>query len=245
LEDYWLPRREGGKGTEITTLQGAQNLSELEDVKYFQRKLYKALNVPLSRMDGEQKSFTIGKSTEITRDEIKFAKFISRLRNKFSELFYDLLKTQLILKKIMTEREWNRIKDKVFFDFMKDSYFAELKQNEIALERTNVLNAVSQYIGIYYSKYWVRKNILNMNDTDMQIMDEQIEQERLFELQKQNQIQAEQQELQAQQAEQQPEQADQAQSPVDQAVEQQPEQQVPQPEQQPEQQPPQGEQQRL
>lgn len=245
LEDYWLPRREGGKGTEITTLQGAQNLSELEDVKYFQRKLYKALNVPLSRMDGEQKSFTIGKSTEITRDEIKFAKFISRLRNKFSELFYDLLKTQLILKKIMTEREWNRIKDKVFFDFMKDSYFAELKQNEIALERTNVLNAVSQYIGIYYSKYWVRKNILNMNDTDMQIMDEQIEQERLFELQKQNQIQAEQQELQAQQAEQQPEQADQAQPPVDQAVEQQPEQQVPQPEQQPEQQPPQGEQQRL
>jgi hypothetical protein len=185
LEDYWLPRREGGKGTEITTLQGAQNLSELEDVKYFQRKLYKSLNVPLSRMDGEQKSFTIGKSTEIQRDEIKFAKFISRLRNKFSELFYNLLKTQLIMKKIMSEKEFNKIRDKMFFDFLKDSYFAELKQNELALERSNVLTQLQPYVGTYFSKYWIQKNVLNMNDTDIELMEAQIEQEKLIEQQKQ------------------------------------------------------------
>jgi hypothetical protein len=190
LEDYWLPRREGGKGTEITTLQGAQNLSELEDVKYFLKKLYKSLNVPLSRMDGEQKSFTIGKSTEITRDEIKFAKFVNRLRNKFSELFYNLLKTQLILKKIINEREWNRIKDKIFFDFLKDSYFAELKENEVALERANVLGQLQAYVGVYYSQYWIKKNILGMNDTEIEIMQMQIDQEKEMEKQKQ-QIEAE------------------------------------------------------
>lgn len=198
LEDYWLPRREGGKGTEITTLQGAQNLSELEDVKYFLKKLYKSLNVPLSRMDGEQKSFTIGKSTEITRDEIKFAKFINRLRNKFSELFYHTLKTQLILKKIMNEREWNRIKDKIFFDFLKDSYFAELKENEVALERAQVLGQLQQYVGVYYSKYWIQKNILGMNDTEIETMQMQIEQEKEEEKQKQ-QAEAEQQQAEAQQ----------------------------------------------
>jgi hypothetical protein len=191
LEDYWLPRREGGKGTEITTLQGAQNLSELEDVKYFLKKLYKSLNVPLSRMDGEQKSFTIGKSTEITRDEIKFSKFINRLRNKFSELFYNTLKTQLILKKIMNEREWNRIKDKIFFDFMKDSYFAELKQNEVALEKANVLNQLQPYVGTYYSQYWIRKNILGFNDTEIETMQTQIDQEKQVETQKQQAAQQE------------------------------------------------------
>ena len=202
LEDYWLPRREGGKGTEITTLQGAQNLSELDDVKYFQKKLYKSLNVPLSRMDGEQKSFTIGKSTEITRDEIKFSKFISRLRNKFSELFYTSLKTQLILKKIMTEREWNRIKDKIFFDFMKDSYFAELKQNEIALERANVLAQLQSYVGVYYSQYWIRKNILGLNDAEIETMQMQIDQEKEIEKQKQQAEQQQQQEEQQQQQQQ-------------------------------------------
>jgi hypothetical protein len=199
LEDYWLPRREGGKGTEITTLQGAQNLSELEDVKYFQKKLYKSLNVPLSRMDGEQKSFTIGKSTEITRDEIKFAKTISRLRNKFSELFYIILKTQLILKQILNEREWNRIKDKIFFDFMKDSYFAELKQNEITNERTQVLMNLQPFVGKYFSEYWIKKNVLNMNDEDIIVMQEQIDQEKQSAAQQQQvEMQAAQQEQQSQ-----------------------------------------------
>lgn len=178
LEDFWLPRREGGKGTEITTLQGAQNLSELDDVKYFQKKLYKSLNVPISRMDGEQKSFSIGKSTEIARDEIKFGKLIARLRNKFSELFYSLLKTQLILKNIIEVDDWEKIKHSLFFDYLKDTYFAELKQNEIVNERINVLNSLEPYIGVYYSKAWVRKNVLGMNDTDVEEMQKEIEEEK-------------------------------------------------------------------
>jgi hypothetical protein len=178
LEDFWLPRREGGKGTEITTLQGAQNLSELEDVKYFQKKLYKSLGVPLSRMDGEQKSFTIGKSTEIQRDEIKFSKMISRLRNKFSELFYDALKTQLILKKIITPDDWEKMRHRIFFDYLKDSYFAELKNNELTQERTLVLNNVQPYVGVYYSQYWVKKNILGLNDEEISEMQQQIDQEK-------------------------------------------------------------------
>jgi len=237
LEDYWLPRREGGKGTEITTLQGAQNLSELEDVKYFLKKLYKSLNVPLSRMDGEQKSFTIGKSTEITRDEIKFAKFVNRLRNKFSELFYNLLKTQLILKKVLNEREWNRIKDKIFFDFLKDSYFAELKENEVALERANVLGQLQSYVGVYYSQYWIKKNILGLNDTEIEIMQMQIDQEKELEKQKQQaeaevEAQKAQEQAQAEVAATQPE----AQPEVQQVAAEQPAAE-PQPEQSPEQQP--------
>jgi len=237
LEDYWLPRREGGKGTEITTLQGAQNLSELEDVKYFLKKLYKSLNVPLSRMDGEQKSFTIGKSTEITRDEIKFAKFVNRLRNKFSELFYNLLKTQLILKKVLNEREWNRIKDKIFFDFLKDSYFAELKENEVALERANVLGQLQSYVGVYYSQYWIKKNILGLNDTEIEIMQMQIDQEKELEKQKQQteaevEAQKAQEQAQAEVAATQPE----AQPEVQQVAGEQPAAE-PQPQQSPEQQP--------
>jgi hypothetical protein len=237
LEDYWLPRREGGKGTEITTLQGAQNLSELEDVKYFLKKLYKSLNVPLSRMDGEQKSFTIGKSTEITRDEIKFAKFVNRLRNKFSELFYNLLKTQLILKKVLNEREWNRIKDKIFFDFLKDSYFAELKENEVALERANVLGQLQSYVGVYYSQYWIKKNILGLNDTEIEIMQMQIDKEKELEKQKQQaeaevEAQKAQEQAQAEVAATQPE----AQPEVQQVAAEQPAAE-PQPEQSPEQQP--------
>ena len=228
LEDYWLPRREGGKGTEITTLQGAQNLSELEDVKYFLKKLYKSLNVPLSRIDGEQKSFTIGKSTEITRDEIKFAKFVNRLRNKFTELFYATLKTQLMLKKILNEREWNRIKDKIFFDFLKDSYFAELKENEVALERANVLTQLQPYVGVYYSQYWIKKHILGLNDTDMEIMQMQIDQEKELEKQK---VQVEQQQQQAEAEQQAIQQTDEQQPNIDNA--QQANQQQPQAEQQP------------
>lgn len=192
IEDYWMPRREGGTGTEIKTLTGAQNLGEMEDVKYFQKKLYQSLNVPYSRIQGEQKSFTIGRSTEITRDEIKFAKFINRLRNKFSELFYQLLKTQLLLKNITTEEEWNDdIKHCVFFDFLKDSYFAELKQTEITNERINVLNGIEPYIGRFYSEYWIKKNILGLNDEEMLQMQKEIEEE--------NALKQEEQELQMQQ----------------------------------------------
>lgn len=177
LEDYWLPRREGGKGTEIKTLDGAQNLSELDDVLYFQKKLYQSLNVPMSRLLPEQKSFSIGKSTEISRDEIKFGKFISRLRNKFSELFYDLLKTQLVLKNIISLEEWEEIRHDIFFDFIKDSYFSELKQIEVVLEKVNVLANMEPYVGKYYSEYWVRRNILGMNDAEITAMDSQIQKE--------------------------------------------------------------------
>jgi len=178
LEDYWLPRREGGKGTEITTLAGAQNLSELDDVKYFQKKMYKSLNVPLSRLDGENKSFSIGKGTEITRDEIKFGKFVNRLRNKFSELFYNLLKTQLLLKNIVTAEDWEDIRHKIFFDFLKDSYFAEIKQNEVLTEKINTLAAMDPYIGKFYSEYWIKKNVLNFNDEEIEEMEEQMEEEK-------------------------------------------------------------------
>lgn len=177
MEDFWLPRREGGKGTEITNLPGAQNLGELDDVKYFMKKLYMSLSVPYSRLETEQKSFSIGKSTEITRDEIKFSKFISRLRNKFSELFYNTLKTQLILKKIIKADDWEKIKDKIFFDYLKDTYFTELKENEVILERANVLNIIQPHIGKYYSEYWVMKNILGMNDAEIDEMKKQIEAE--------------------------------------------------------------------
>lgn len=177
MEDFWLPRREGGKGTEITNLPGAQNLGELDDVKYFMKKLYMSLSVPYSRLENEQKSFSIGKSTEITRDEIKFSKFVSRLRNKFSELFYNTLKTQLILKKIIKAEDWDDIKDKIFFDFLKDSYFSELKENEVILEKANVLNIIQPHIGKYYSEYWVMKNILGMNDSEIDEMKKQIDAE--------------------------------------------------------------------
>lgn len=170
LEDYWMPRRDGSKGTEIDTLSGAQNLGELEDVKYFLKKLYKALNVPLSRMDSEQKSFSIGRTTEITRDEVQFSKFISRLRNKFSEIFYAALKTQLILKGIITPEEWDTIKDKIFFDYLKDSYFSELKRNELLNDRMNSLAAVTPFVGEYYSRSWIKKQILGQNDEEIELM---------------------------------------------------------------------------
>lgn len=178
LEDYWFPRMNGSRGTEITTLPGGQNLSELEDVKYFQKKLYKSLNVPISRMDSEQKSFSIGKSTEITRDEVKFSKFISRLRNKFSELFYQLLKTQLILKNIMTEEEWDKYKNLIFFDYNKDSYFAELKQNEIMNTRLETLTMMDPYIGRFFSDHYVMKYTLGFNDEEIEDLQSEIEEDK-------------------------------------------------------------------
>lgn len=166
LEDLWIPRREGGSATEVQTLPGGQNLSEIEDIIYFQKKLYKALNVPISRLETDN-SFNLGRASEITRDELKFSKFIDRLRTKFSEMFYDMLKTQVILKKIVTPEEWDNMKYDIVFDFRKDSHFTEMKELELLQERTNIYNNMQQTVGKYYSHEWVRKNIFRMTDEDI------------------------------------------------------------------------------
>lgn len=176
LEDFWLPRREGGKGTEITTLPGGQNLGELEDVKYFEKKLYKALGVPITRLEAQQGGI-LGRSTEITRDELKFTKFVTRLRNKFSTLFDDLLRVQLITKGICTEEEWLEFKEDIWYDFKKDNNFTELKEAELLQNRIQTLQLVDPYVGRYYSMEWVRKNVLMMNDEDIEEMKKQIEEE--------------------------------------------------------------------
>ena len=177
LEDFWLPRREGGRGTEITTLPGGENLGQIDDIIYFQKKLYKALNVPVNRLEQEAQ-FSLGRSTEISRDEVKFQKFIDRLRKKFSWLFLDLLKTQLMLKGIITEQDWFEFKELISIDFLKDSHFAELKDNEILRERIDILGQVDQYIGTYFSKDWVRKNILMQTESDVQQMTKEISAEK-------------------------------------------------------------------
>jgi hypothetical protein len=166
LEDFWMPRREGGRGTEITTLDGGQNLGEMEDVLYLQKKLYRALNVPISRLESET-GFNMGRSAEITRDEIKFYKFIERLRLRFSSLLTDLLKSQLILKGIMTEDEWNKIQQDIAYKFNKDSYFNELKENDILRDRMDMLNTLSAFVGRYYSDEFIRKNILKQTDEEI------------------------------------------------------------------------------
>jgi hypothetical protein len=177
LEDYWLPRREGGKGTEISTLDGGQNLGEMEDVEYFQRKLYQALSVPRTRLEvGDQ--FGMGRASEISRDELKFMKFIDRLRNKFNELFKTLLKTQCLLKGIMTEEEWIKIEHDIKFEYARDNYFAELKEYEILNERMGILRDVNEYVGKYYSVEWIRKNILRQTDKEISQMDKEIASER-------------------------------------------------------------------
>ena len=177
LEDFWLPRREGGRGTEITTLPGGQNLGELEDVKYFQKKLYKSLNIPLSRLEQES-SFTIGRSNEITRDELKFAKFVGRLRKKFSELFHDLLKTQLVLKGIMTLEDWEELKENIQYDYIFDNHFTELKDNELLTERLNTVGLIEPYLGKYFSAEYVRKQVLHFTDEEIEELDIQIEKEK-------------------------------------------------------------------
>ena len=177
LEDFWLPRREGGRGTDVTTLSGGQNLGELEDIKYFQKKLYKSLNIPISRLESEG-GFNLGKSTEITRDEIKFSKFIQRLRKKFGELFQDLLKTQLILKGIITDEDWNHVKEFIVYDFKDDNHFQELKEIEILNERLTALQAINDYVGTYYSVEYVRRYVLRQSDTEIEAIDKQIEQEK-------------------------------------------------------------------
>ena len=174
LEDFWLPRREGGKGTEITTLPGGQNLGELEDVKYFERKLYKSLGVPIGRLEQQPGGGILGRSTEITRDELKFSKFIDRLRNKFATLFDDVLRVQLVLKRICTEEEWKEFKENIYYDFKKDNNFDELKESELLMNRIATLQAVDPYVGRYYSMAWVRKNILMLDDDDIEEINQQI-----------------------------------------------------------------------
>lgn len=177
LEDFWLPRREGGRGTEITTLPGGENLGQIDDIIYFQKKLYKSLNVPSNRLEQEAQ-FSLGRSTEISRDEVKFQKFINRLRKKFSWMFLDLLKTQLILKGIISEQDWATFKEDIVIDFIQDSAFAELKDNEIMRERIGLLTEMDQYVGQYFSKEWIRKNVLMQTDDDIERMKEEIDAEK-------------------------------------------------------------------
>ena len=176
LEDFWLPRREGGRGTEITTLPGGANLGEIEDIKYFQNKLYRSLNVPISRMEAES-GFSLGRASEITRDELKFTKFVQRLRKRFTPIFTDMLKSQLILKGIITLEDWDNMKEHIQYDFLQDGHFAELKRAELMQDRINALQSIETYIGTFYSKQWVQKNVLNMQDAEIEEMQKQINQE--------------------------------------------------------------------
>ena len=176
LEDFWLPRREGGRGTEITTLPGGQNLGELEDVKYFQKKLYRALNVPESRLESESQ-FNLGRAAEITRDEIKFQKFVTRLRKKFSELLDDLLKTQLVLKGIISIEEWDDMSEHIQYDYIADNYFSELKEKEMLTERLNLMTQMDPFAGRYFSLEYIRRQILRQTDAEMTDIDKQIEEE--------------------------------------------------------------------
>ena len=176
MEDFWLPRREGGRGTEITTLPGGQNLGELSDIEYFQKKLYRALGVPESRIANDG-GFNLGRSSEILRDELKFTKFVGRLRKRFANLFSDMLKTQLILKNIITPDDWEKISDHIQYDFLYDNQFAELKESELMNERLGTLASIEPYIGKYYSVDYVRRKILRQTDTEIKEIDEQIEQE--------------------------------------------------------------------
>ena len=179
LEDFWLPRREGGRGTEITTLPGGSNLGEVEDIKYFQKKLYKSLNVPVSRLEAEG-SFNMGRATEINRDELKFSKFVDRLRTRFNNLFHDLLKTQLILKGIVTIEDWeNSLARTIRYNYVNDGYYAEIKESEMFKERMEIYRNLkdSEMIGNIYSKEWAMKNVLKMTDIDIQDEKSKIEKE--------------------------------------------------------------------
>jgi len=176
MEDFWLPRREGGRGTEITTLPGGQNLGELTDIEYFQRKLYRALNVPESRIGGDT-GFNLGRSSEILRDELRFSKFVGRLRKRFANMFNDMLKTQLILKNIVTPEDWSQMEDHIQYDFLYDNQFAELKESEMLQNRLSNLATIEPYIGKYYSTEYVRKRVLQQTDSEIEEIDMQIEDE--------------------------------------------------------------------
>ena len=178
MEDFWLPRREGGKGTEISTLPGGQNLGELEDVKYFEKKLYKALNVPVSRLNPENTGFSLGRVSEITRDELKFSKFVDRLRNKFADMFDQALRVQCVLKGICTADEWNEFKEHIYYDFIKDNNFTELKDAELMKERLGLLSQVDPYTGRYFSQAWIQRNVLRLNDDQIKDMQAEIDEEK-------------------------------------------------------------------
>jgi hypothetical protein len=178
LEDFWMPRREGGKGTEVSTLPGGQNLGQMDDVLYFQKKLYKSLNVPMSRLETDQNGFNMGRQAEITRDELKFFRFIERLRKKFAELFLDALKTQLLLKGVITKEDWDYIHPMIRFDFRKDSYFTEAKENEIMTNRLNLVNSADPYLGKYFSKSYIQKHILRLTEEEVADINAQVEQDK-------------------------------------------------------------------
>jgi len=174
LEDFWLPRREGGRGTEISTLPGGENLGQIDDIVYFQKRMYRSLNVPISRLDTESVSGILGRSTEINRDELKFQKFIDRLRMRFSHLFYGILKLQLIMKGICTEDDWDMWKNDITVDYVKDNHFAELRDAEMLQNRLESLDRISNYVGEYFSKEWVMKNVLMLDDDNIEQMQKQM-----------------------------------------------------------------------
>ena len=174
LEDFWLPRREGGRSTEITTLPGGQNLGEMEDVEYFKKKLYKALNVPISRMEPES-NFNLGRASEITRDELKFTKFVARLRNRFTQLFDNILETQLILTGVTSRKEWHEMREHIHYDFLEDNHFSELKYSEIMGDRLRLLGEVDSYVGKYFSKQYVRSHVLRMTEDEIADEDTQMD----------------------------------------------------------------------
>ena len=174
LEDFWLPRREGGRGTEITTLPGGQNLGELKDVEYFKKKLYNSLNLPPSRLTDDNKGFNLGKTTEVLRDELKFTKFIGRLRKRFGELFHDILKTQLILKGVISPEDWDDMKEHIQYDFLFDNHFNELKEQEMLMQRINLATQMDPFVGKYFSIEYIRRQVLNQNEKEYKEIDKQI-----------------------------------------------------------------------
>jgi hypothetical protein len=176
LEDFWLPRREGGRGTEISTLPGGSNLGEIDDIIYFQRKLYRSLNVPISRLESEN-GFSLGRATEITRDELKFTKFVQRIRKKFTPLFTDLLRTNLLLKGIISPEDWPRMQEHIQYDFMEDGHFAELKDAELLNDRIQTLDGIQSYIGTFFSKEYVLRKVLNLTDAEIKEMRDQMAKE--------------------------------------------------------------------
>jgi hypothetical protein len=176
LEDFWLPRREGGRGTEISTLPGGENLGQIDDIVYFQKRLYRALNVPVNRLEQEAQ-FSLGRSTEITRDELKFQKFIDRLRKKFSSVFLNILKKQLIIKGIITDQDWEEWKNEISVDFIRDNHFTELKETEILKERLTAMNEIQPFVGEFFSKEWIMRNVMRLSDEEIEKMKKEIDQE--------------------------------------------------------------------
>ena len=177
LEDFFLPRREGGRGTEISTLSGGENLGQIDDILYFQKKLYRALNVPINRLEQEAQ-FSLGRTSEITRDEVKFKKFIDRLRKRFSDIFMQLLKTQLLLKGVIGAEDWKGMKEKITFDYIEDNYFSELKESEMIRERFEMMSTLDEYIGTYVSNAWVRKHVLRFNEDEIEAIQKEIDAEK-------------------------------------------------------------------